>query len=215
MSKFGPGQLVRLRKQKLNQREKSLKKNIIKAVKAMPEPKNHYTSQTPLTISYSGNIFPLCNPAQGDTSQTREGDRCTQVHVSLRGTIISNGVPGDYNLMRVIMFYWKVDSAARLPAMADILQASYAASAITPLSPVVVGQSANDLEILSDRTYSMTEYEGSAINFHINKKLNKKIYFNATATTGKNQLYIMFVSDDGAVSYPSMQFISNVTFKDL
>lgn len=209
------GVVIRGKRKHLTDREKALKKDIISSFKKMPEHKNHYSSQILTTLAYTGDIDNLFNPAQGTTAQTRVGDRCLLTHVSLRGRVVSNLASGTVNTIRVIMFYWKVDTAERTPNMDDILQATYASASWTPYSPVVVGQEAKDIEIISDRTYDVNQDSNAQVSFHINKKLNKKVYFNDNATTGMNQLYLMLVSDDGAVAYPQFEFISNVQYVDI
>lgn len=199
----------------LTHREINLKANIMKSVKQLPEPKNHYSSAAEANIDYNGSGWVLFNPAQGDTSQTREGDRCTQTHVSIRGRVVGATTAAGYNSIRIIVFFWKADTGERTPAMDDILQASYLASANAPYAPRVVGQSAKDIQVISDRIYDVSADTNKSQSFHINRKLNKKCYFNATATTGQNQLYMFAISDDGVTAYPRMSFVSNVVFKDV
>lgn len=199
----------------LSAREKALKQNILTSVQKMSEPKNHYTSQLLTTLAFTGDIDNLFNPAQGTTAQTRIGDKCLMTQLSLRGRVVSNLASGAVNTIRVIVFYWKVDTAERTPNMDDILQATYAGASWTPYSPIVVGQEAKDLQIISDRTYDVNQDSNAQVSFHINKRLNKQVFFNDNATTGMNQLYVMFVSDDGAVAYPQFEYVCNVQFRDL
>lgn len=199
----------------LSKREANLKANILKSVKRLPEPKNHYSSQALNNVGFGGNIFNLFDPAQGDTSQTREGDRCTCTHVSIRGRVASNLTAGNYNNVRVIVFYWRHDTGERIPVVSDVLQATYASASWTPLGPVVVGEEAKTIQIISDRTYDVSTESNTAQSFHVNMKLNKKVYFNDGATTGRNQLHLLAISDDGVSAYPQFQFISNVQFRDI
>lgn len=194
---------------------KEVRKIVRKEIRNAPEPKNHYTSAAEANIDWNGSGWVLFNPAQGDTSQTREGDRATQMHLSIRGRCVGATSANSYNALRVIVFYWKADTGERTPAMDDVIQASYLASANAPYGPLVVGQSAKDIQIVSDRLYDVAADDKRATSFHINKKINKKCYFNATATTGQNQLYMFVISDDGVTAYPRFSFVSNVTFKDL
>lgn len=180
----------------LNKREKKLKRNILKTVKKLPEPKYHYTSQVAITSGSSGNIYKLIDPAQGTTSQERNGDRCTVQHLSLRGRCYSADTTGGVSAIRMIVFKWNVDTAERIPTIANILQATYAASSWTPFSPVVTGQERDDISIIVDKTFNMSYYGETVKGIHVEKKLNHKVYFNAGATTGKNQLHVLFVSGE-------------------
>lgn len=194
---------------------REVKKIVKKEISKAPETKNHYSSAAEANVDFNGSGWTLFNPAQGVTSQTREGDRCVQTHLSIRGRCISSSTAGGYNAMRVIVFFWRADSGERVPNLDDVLQATYLATAQAPYAPLVVGQSAQDIQIISDRVYDLSPAADVAQSFHINKAINKKTYFNATATTGNNQIYMYVVSDDGATAYPRFSFVSNVSFKDL
>lgn len=199
----------------LSSREVQLKKNIMKSVKRLPEPKNHYSHAVVTTCSFTGNILNLSDMAQGDTAQTREGDRCTITNISVRGRAISNSTLNEYNALRVILFYWKHDTGERAPVPSDVLQATYLGDARAPYAPVVVGEEAKAIQIISDRTYDLNIQSNACQSFHINKKVNKKLFYNDNITSGRNQLHILFISDDGLSAWPAFQFVSNVTFRDI
>lgn len=188
-----------------------IKKQLVKSA----EPKNHYTSLASVGITFTGSITGLSNPAQGDTVQQRDGDRLQAKMLTVRGRIMSASTVAGMNAVRMIIFKWKPDSVERTPNMDDILQNAYAGAAWTPYGPVVVGEEARHITILSDRTFKVSYYGNVQENFLIKKKLTHKQYFNDTNTTGSNQIYLMLVSDDGVTAYPSATFVSNFEFVDL
>lgn len=206
--------MVRTRK-KLTEREKNLKKEIIRQVKNAPEPKHHYSSQSLFSVDFGGNIYNLLDMAQGVTSQQRIGDRAALTHLSLRGRVTNNNSTGTINTIRVIVFIWKVDTAERTPAANDIIQNTYLSASYAPYGPLVVGQERNDIDIISDRTYDLSYNSDTQHSFHLNKRMDRKLYFNAGATTGKNQPHVMFISDDGVTLYPQAEFVCQATIKEL
>lgn len=203
------------RKPIFSKKDIRLKKNILKAVKSLPEPKHHYSSKAETTISYTGGIDDLCNPAQGGTSQEREGDRSLLKEIDIRGRVSTAAVSAGVNALRVIVFKWNVDNADTAPTLAHVLQNTYLGAATAPYAPVVVGQERKDIVILADRTFNLSYYGTPSISFHIKKKIGTRQYFNAGATTSKGSVYIAYVSDDGASLYPSIGYVSQATFVDL
>lgn len=115
----------------------------------------------------------------------------------------------------MICFRWNVDNGERAPNFDDILQASYLGGVLAPFSPNVTGQSAKDITILVDKTFDVSLDSVTMRTFNVDIPLRSQMTFNQTLTTGQGAIYIAFISDDGAVSYPFFQYIAQVQFKDM
>lgn len=204
------------RNNRFTKKDKALEKKIIQKVMKLPEPKHHYSSQILQTVSYTGNMFDLSAMAQGDNAQERIGDRAQLVNISMRGRCVSSTDATSYNTLRVILFIWKantIDTGAPTPA--ELLQATYAAGSWTPYSPLVVGDNAKSIRVLSDRTYDVARQSGAVKSFHINQKLNSKVYFADGATSGIGKVYCYVVSDDAVTVFPSFEHVTVLKFRDL
>lgn len=193
--------------------KKTVRKEIKRQIVGSAEPKNHYTSASLANIDYSGSLWTLSNPAQGQTAQTRIGDKLHAHHLEIRG-LVTCASGGAYSTLRLVLFKWKDDTAVATPANNDILQNTYLANALAPFAPLTVGEERSHYTILADRTLNVSSASASR-NFVIKKKLNYPVLFNDNATTGKNQIYLMVISGDGVTAYPQIEWVSNFTFKDV
>lgn len=190
--------------------KKIVKKELVKAA----EPKDHYTSAGPSNVDFDGSMWTLSDPAQGDTVQTRDGDRIRATHVDIRG-LVAAASGGSYSTMRLIMFKWKEDTAENVPLPNDILQNTYLGASSAPFAPLTVGEEARKYTVLMDRTFQPNNDGGYSRFFHVNKKLNIPMYFNDTATTGSNQVHLLAISSDGITAYPQIQFVCDFRYVDL
>jgi len=179
--------------------------------------------QTSVGIVSSGSIYNMNVPAQGDTIQSRTGDKITVTAIDLRYECIGYDTS---NKMRVIVFKWMEDNASIAPNVSAILSSTYTGTVDAPLAPYNYNnQKQRDFMICYDKTHALSWNSGAAAPGNSNvvrhvrivgKKLHSKaIEFNAGAVqTGEGIYYILAISDSGVAGHPKFAFLSRTIFTD-
>jgi len=162
------------------------------------------TQATQAVIDYNGQIFNLCDPAQGDGATQRNGDSIKMKTLTLRGDIAYNGTTPE--TVRMIIFN---DKESSVTAGSDILESTGVQTA--PYS----GKNPNykyDTKILYDKTY-VIDNQIPLRKFDIVLKVPNHVNFLATTTTiVNNALKLMFI---GQTTNGSLfRFISKTTYVD-
>lgn len=168
------------------------------------------TSVTSTPVSASGTVLDLTPIPQGDTDQSRDGDQLTLRSIQGRFQFIAADAT---NICRIIIFQWFIDTTV---------------SGVSPLVDQVIQTISNPLasynhdgrynfRILYDRTFSMdtTDDLTASGRIYIYKGLRRKVQYHGGVTGGKNKIYILYISDSGAITHPSLTYYTRVTFSDL
>lgn len=152
--------------------------------------------------------------AQGNTVNTREGDRLEPVSLSVN---MIHATASIFNYSRFIIFQWKPDDAVEAPTQAKVLE--YAGTAYSITSPLI--QEAVDrkkFKVLKDfivMNNSNTTTGAVHRQLSISKFNNKFIYYNTGATTGKGQLYMLsFANTAIATAGPTVSGHLQLRWKD-
>lgn len=196
-------------------RKKQVKKTVNQVLDRRSETKFYtYNVYNQAGIDYNGTMSnALCTPAQGDAYNERIGDRIEPQSLRLRLGFISAGTT---NMIRLIVFRWKVDNNMDAPSPADLLVSGYVGTAMAPIAPILQTQTAKDnFTILMDKTVFLSETTRETFYLDKTIKLRGRIGFNAGATTGNGHLYCLAISDDGAVSYPTANLTTEIKYKDI
>lgn len=163
------------------------------------------------SVDFSGEQFALSDIPQGNTGLSRVGDECRLVKCEIDFCIKLGTSP---NQMRVILYQWIQMSDASHPVAADIVE--NLGSAIAPYQPT---QWANrrKMKILRDKRYILETAGPTVISdrFVLRTGFRRNVIFSIGSTTLKqNGLFLLAISDDGAVTYPTIFGTSRVYFTD-
>lgn len=159
----------------------------------------------------TGAVTALTMPSQGDTVQSRDGDKVQWA--GLNG--IWTTTAGDtYNLVRFALIQWHPDNAIETPAINTLLQD---VSTYITISPWILDKSKRSKFKVLYEKLAVVNTAGNLTNkYNIRipgKKMGRSIFNNAVQT-GKNTLYYFYISDSGAVTHPTISFSITYRFKD-
>lgn len=189
------------------------KKQVKQLVRGQSETKRFVSAVGIASVDYSGGISPnLSAIAQGDGYNQREGDVVTLSKGVLRMTLTAGPTT---NAIRVILFRWLEDSTTA-PTVGDLLLAGYSGSADAPRAPLVFGALREKFNVLYDRTFGLGFNSKEIVQ--IEKSIyfkNSKVRFNPAATTGRSNIYMMIISDDGVSAYPTAAWTFECYYKDV
>lgn len=148
------------------------------------------------TIDASGTVQHLSNMAQDDTSSGRDGETVQTKSIFFRYSVVG---ADSTNLMRVIVFADR-DSSGTAPTVLNVLSNGF-----DPRSALV---NTNKLrfKVLYDRLHAL-EAPGTGNGIQVVKKFiqyNRKMTFSTTSGSPRaNALFVLLLSDSGAVSHPT------------
>ncbi len=163
-------------------------------------------------ISYNGQTnYLLSNLSRGDTATTCTGNLLRVKRIEVRGLVYTNQT---YSTVRLVLFSFD-DSAA--PTTSGILESVGGSNA--PYSPLNI-TNFHKIHVLDDRLINIFPVAGSYASKEFVMDISCNILVQlpvGTLPTSAAQLkgiYLTMVSDDGAPSYPVVQYASRITFED-
>jgi len=201
-----------------NSLKNEIRKEVIKELKSKADLK--YTDRSALlgSVSSTGAVYNLtANLTRGD-----EGiNNFSGNSIKPKGLTISYGVTTtqSYNFCRVMVIQWN-DSGT--PALTGIF--SDTTIGMAPFSNIYVTNRKN-IKVLYDKAFTIapTANNGGTIlgeghftdKFYIDGKRIKEITYQSNADTVQDSnLFLVAVSDDSVVSYPTITFFSRISFYD-
>lgn len=166
-------------------------------------------------------ITDITDIGQGLGDTQRIGDEVTLQSVLLR-LLLFYKTPSFYSaqlmqVMRVICFQWREDSASTVPTATDILQAFAVGYDIC--RPLKIDND-KKYRILFDRQYELTDRTalGHIVDVFINTKFSKTIQFTNAASTGTDHVYLMILSsndsDFDVNNLPNVSIRTRVRYTD-
>lgn len=147
----------------------------------------------------------------GSTVNAREGDRIEPTRMSMRYSV---ECPVTTSQMRFILFQWRPDTLLDGPNAAKILQIPTGTSAY--LSPYVTEAiDRSKFVVLKDKMFH--NYTGASnctftSSLNITKFNNKYIHYNTGATTGKNQIFLLAISNKLAASTAETPYFNKIVY---
>lgn len=171
--------------------------------------KKYLSTLTSIAKDWNGSVLDLCNIAQGDTDGTRDGDELYVKSVRVKSLV---SVADTYNICRTILFQWYDDTT---PTGADILSNTYVGTINAPLAPYHHDLSSK-FKILYDKTILLDTYHPYMLldTGYITGGFKRKVQFSSGGTTGVNKIYLLQISDSGALTHPTMLAVAQVNFTD-
>lgn len=164
-------------------------------------------------VDQAGAIVSLSDVPQGVTDVTRVGNNILPKRLKLRYSIVFGDTT---QLVRVIVFRWKMNDASDVPAPNEILQNQFISTAGVITSDYNE-PTRTQFEVLYDKTHrgSSTIAPNSAFVTTTLKLARKKIEYKSDAVvTGLNKIFIMYISDSGAIPHPTILTIPRLYYVD-
>lgn len=208
--KFNRRRFVRKRKVSPVATKQYVKKLVRKEVETKYY--DDYTSWSGTAIDWTGSLVRLTTIAQGTTDITRVGDKLTLRAVRIKLNFVAADAT---QCMRLIVFQWYPNTTLVTPTTANILNVVGSPQGVNSM---YIHDYDNQFKVLYDRRIAMVlgqnnDYKAISINVPL-KFAKKTINFTAASTAGSNHIYIMAISDSGAVGHPSITMYSRVWFDD-
>lgn len=154
-------------------------------------------------------ITPLTNPAQGDGVSGRTGQKVLAQDILIRGSCLINA-SATSSKVRLLLLVDKMMNGT-YPTGTDILQTA------SVYSPLDIDDSQGRFVILYDKLYNLDIDSKDGFVFKIYKKLNFHIMYKGTdgaeASLGKNQVFILAISDE-ATNTPTISYYSRFKYCD-
>lgn len=162
------------------------------------------------SVSTAAGVYSLSNTSQGASGGAHIGDECRLRSIEFRW----NAIVGDtYNIIRCIIFVWKPNMALTgTPADLDILKT------VTPPNQLTscYEEDGEDMyRILYDKNIVLvTGGDNQAASGVVTRKLNLKQDYTTGSSNTSNNIFVLLISDSGAVAHPTFNFTSRIAFTD-
>lgn len=184
----------------------------VKRLIAYREEEKHFDSlQTAVTVDFSGNSYLISNIAQGTADGQRLGDAIDLKWIEGRIAWTLGTSP---NKVRIIILQWHEMCVGGSPNVGSVLE--NLGTAVTYLQSYV-WSNRKAFTVLRDKTYELeTGVTTTAIDrFKIKSGFRKKIQYSAGSSTSmQNGIFIIVVSDDGVVTYPTFSHHTRICYSD-
>lgn len=159
-------------------------------------------------VATAPGLYVLTNTSQGSSGGTHIGDECRLKSLWFRYNVT---VADASNAVRVILFIWKPNLAYAAPAALDILKTVTTPNQLTSCYE----EDGEDMyRILYDRVHFVSAVGPVQTGALVTRKLNLKMDFATGSSNASNNVYVLLVSDSGAVSDPTVNFTSRISFTD-
>lgn len=212
MSRLHPKavQLVRSIDARQNQRTLSSKqKTQVKRLVNTGREKKYVQGNGSLQPANTGLMADLFSPLQGQTADTRSGDDVQLNNIKIKYHVNPTG--DATNVVRVILFQYKLNSGYHVPIMADVLETA------GNVDSDYKREKAYGCKILYDRRHAVgTATNGVALGF-INipaRRLIKHVSFNPSLAAGQNKVYMLVMSDSATSFHPEVNYYSMIEYTD-
>lgn len=181
-------------------------------IRNQQETHHHNEAGTGTECNTTGAFINISDIAQGDNDTDRVGDQICLKSVFGNYSLIA-GSSGTLSVVRLIMFQWRMDNGAEAPALNDIL---FDTTNVPYLSNTVVDCS--KFKVLYDKMHYVGPVGGDvnmiARRFSL-RNFNKKLQYTAGGTNGKNQIYMLVISNNvSGATCPNFYYHARLTFTD-
>lgn len=160
-----------------------------------------------LSVDYTGYFYDLSTYiTQGITDSTRVGDKLTMRSLELNYNITNGDTT---NQVRVIVLRLK-SLASSLTALTQIL--TNTSSVYAPLS-TYLHDSRSQFVIHYDKLHTVDTYNPIKA-FKTKIKMTSKTEYNGAGTDGYHHIFLLAISDSGAVTHPSLTWYTRMNYVD-
>ncbi len=202
------------RKTRRRKRKPTIRKIVRKEISRMAEEKFHDTELTGQTITNTATLIDLFDPAQGDTSETRDGDSVFLKKLALNYSIQVNDdvIP---QVIRVILVQWYPDQASDAISFGDLFQDVSVNAYLSHKRH----DNQSKFTLLYDKVHAMDLAaldERSLVRMRVVvSPPRKKVHFNQGATTGINKLFLVLIANADVTADADIDFNARVTYLDI
>jgi len=180
-------------------------------VQKKPEKKYYDYPFDALAISTTPAFFDVFGPLQGTDSSSVIGESVNHTSFNYK---FDFGIGDTANWIRFVMFQWKGDILTDSPNWNQIF-AFFSGGTNLPvnqyerMSPYTVGEGRGGLfKIIKDESFVLdTDSPYQLFQGYINTGYDHRVTFNYADggnPEGVNHLYVMFISDSGAIAHPTV-----------
>lgn len=161
---------------------------------------------TPPSITTSGLVTNLCQPAQGDGNGERVGDKISMKKLLIRLSLVHQDPT---NIIRVMVVKWfEVGS----PTVTSILQAT-SLNQNQPYAPIN-WNNRHQFRILYDNTFASSTYTNALLVEKIYlKNLGQQQFQLGSTVPEQGSIYLIAVSDS-PVSGPTLNLVWSISYTD-
>jgi hypothetical protein len=114
-------------------------------------------------------------------------------------------------LARFVVFRWIPSNSSDVPSLSELTTAT---GSDAPIGGWLRYEPSR-FQILADRFFKLDTLAHPIKDFKFTVKLNSKLDFDTGSTTGRNHIYIMYVTDSGVLPNPSIRYTYQLVFNDL
>lgn len=167
----------------------------------------HLPSNYSLTLSTTSSVDKVTGVPQGDTDLTRDGDQIEMKSLSI-GYQVTTGDPN--NIVRLTFIQW---FATSVPTVSEIFSD-------TSTIGLLMGGFAQDyrrteqFKVLKDILVVVNSYSPNVCGKFNIKNMRKRLGFLSGGTNGAGHIYYIMTSDSSAISHPTAQIASHLSFYD-
>lgn len=196
-------------KYKKKQPTKRFKKAVRKVLLNNLESK-HLLISSSSNVSTTASFVHLSNISAGDSSAHREGNKCLATSIDLRYKIT---IADTTNTVRLIVFSFTGGDTPTVDNVLDNAGTFFTEAALQ-------GEPDVKFKIYYDKVFNMRSVYNPIVTGRIRKRLNgnKGLVLRYVDTTGSNlgaqQLWMLLISDSGAVTHPGVDFTGWLHFKE-
>lgn len=180
------------KKRNYRRRKTNLCSLVRRQIQRYVRPEKKHTEQNVVNnvaLTTAGVVRNICEVAQGDGIQTRDGNAIQVKSWYVRETYTATAEC----LVRIMLFVDKQQEGATNPAVTDVLDQTYSNNILAPLNESNFGR----FSILVDKIISIDPASKGTIFHKIYKRLNQSVRYIGINSTdiGKNGLYMLHVTD--------------------
>lgn len=175
--------------------------------------------QTAFAVPASGAIFgAFFIPTVGSAENQRIGDQIYQKKLEAQIVLsLPQAVPDVFNVVRLVLIKWHVDSASDVPTMAKIFQDTTTLPYLSRFNDSSI--EANRFSVLFDKCYTMSSAGSNYVRtmkwlFYGKRLGKKKTVFNPGTTTGYDNVLLIAISDSAVASHPNIAFTVRAHYTD-
>lgn len=189
------------------------KQQVVKLIANKTEVKYFDTNVGASNVSTAGTFYNLSDITQGASDITRIGDTALPKTLQIRHIIVGADVPA--NVMRMIIFRWMMNTASDVPGVDEILEVG--SSGQYTLAAYSF-HNRDRFNVLLDKTW-VTNPNAAAENnvqhhTEFMKMAKKPIKYQAGTVDGQFKILMLIISDSSAITHPTIQFTSRLTYTD-
>lgn len=176
------------------------------------EMKNHTLAQAATGVGAGAALTysPLTNIAQGDSYATRDGGEINVKAIKFNYQMVC---ADSTNYIRLVVFQWF--NGATNPTTNDVLEFAGTYSGLAAYNP----HSEFKYKVLHSEIRQMvlgTESNTLLGSVNLSFPNGIKCEYNGSSSTdyANSQIWLLAISDSGAISHPTLEYVGNVYFQD-